>query len=586
MTGKDMNLLTLRFSDREREREFLADYDVTRLRHVRSALVIAMLIYGAFGALDQLQFPGSFKTVWLIRFTVVLPLCFAVLALTSWERFRPHTQTALALLMVAGGLGIIMMTLLAGAASGHRYYTGLIILIMYSTTFLAVRFLYAAAASWLLVALYVGSAAWIDPLPAPVFWNNSAFLVTAGLLGSVTSYHLELFARQDFAQRGALRALEERQHAIEKTRLREAADKAEFSLAESEEKFRTLSETTGAAIFIHQGGKLLYANPAGVAMTGFTYDELRSMDFWHLVHPESRDLVLQRAKARFEKADLPAQYEIKYINKSGAERWAILSAGLIRYDGRPAVIGTLFDITDLKEAEEEKARLYDENMRASLKLLAEQKRNVREKEKMIRDLHDGLGGSIMNIGALSQVAFAQAGSEPVRKTLTTIGALAADGLAEIRMLMQSLDVADVSWDSLAAALRQHGMAVTEPHGIEFTMEATIDAAVPPPGSLVYLNVFRIFKESITNVVKHAAARSVFAFMRAGAGKVRLTIQDDGRGLGGGSGRGLPSMQKRAEEIGGTLVITSGSGTLVVFELDTDMPQKSPCGVMETRGGGR
>lgn len=123
------------------------------------------------------------------------------------------------------------------------------------------------------------------------------------------------------------------------------------SLEESEGKFRALAETIPAAIFIHQGGALLYANPAGEQLTGFSRDELLAMEFWRLVHPEHREMIRFRANQRLSGGALPTQYEFKIVARGGDERWVIMSAGIMEYQGRPSVIGTLFEITERKNLE-------------------------------------------------------------------------------------------------------------------------------------------------------------------------------------------------------------------------------------------
>ncbi|HEX9020326.1 MAG TPA: PAS domain S-box protein, partial [Nitrospirota bacterium] len=169
--------------------------------------------------------------------------------------------------------------------------------------------------------------------------------------------------------------------AEERERLNRQLQQALQSLRESESKFRTLAETTTAAIFIHQGGKILYANPAGGTVAGYTNEEFLSMDFWTIVHPAFQRLVLERARARLHGDSTPPAYEFKIITKTGDERWVLMTAGVIAYEGKPAVIGTLFDITDRKEAEEERVKLCEQR-------IVEEKRHLMEKEKLLMDLHD------------------------------------------------------------------------------------------------------------------------------------------------------------------------------------------------------
>ena len=144
---------------------------------------------------------------------------------------------------------------------------------------------------------------------------------------------------------------------------------AEEALQESEKKFRVLTETAASGIFIHHGGRFIYVNPASEAISGYTRKELLAMNFWDLVHPDFRELIKQRAQARQQGELVPSRYELKIITKNGEERWIDLTVGMINFEGKPAVLGTDFDITERKRAEEE-MRALEEQLRQSQKMEA------------------------------------------------------------------------------------------------------------------------------------------------------------------------------------------------------------------------
>ncbi|HWR59277.1 MAG TPA: GAF domain-containing protein [Thermodesulfovibrionales bacterium] len=228
----------------------------------------------------------------------------------------------------------------------------------------------------------------------------------------------------------------------------------------------------------------------------------------------------------------------------------------------------------------ENALLYEENIRQLKSRLKEEERHAREKGKILKDLHDGIGGITTNISLLAELAQKETSLEDIRKTLATIAELSREGLADIKSFMCSLDIEEGNWRTLMAEIRRIGRSMIEPHGISFVMESIIHDASEEPGSLVSLNVFRIFKEAMTNVIKHSGARNVRVTMDAGPEKLLLSIKDDGIGLEvKGKGRGLSNMSTRAEEIGGRLAVTSGNGTLVCLEIP--VPFKYPMEGFET-----
>jgi PAS domain S-box-containing protein len=355
------------------------------------------------------------------------------------------------------------------------------------------------------------------------------------------------------------------------------------SLQESESRFRTLAETTTAAIFIHQNQKLVYANSAGETMTGYTREELLKEDFWSLIHPDYQELVKEGGQTRMLGKQVPQEYEFKFVRKNGEERWAATTAGLIEYGGNPAIIVTLFDITDWKRAEEAKVKFYEESVKQYQERNEEEKRHRLEKEKILMDLHDGIGGITTNISILSELAQKAKDEETVKKTLSTISRLSREGISEIRSFMHSLDSKDLNWRTLAVELRNQGINMVEPHKIKFTIETAIEDMQEQPGSLVWVNMFKIYKEALTNVIKHSKASSAnVAFRVSCRDGVFLAIEDNGIGVRDGriGGRGLSHMKTRAGDIGGTVTIMADQGTTVSLEIP--LPLKYPAEGMAKR----
>lgn len=127
---------------------------------------------------------------------------------------------------------------------------------------------------------------------------------------------------------------------------------AEENLRESEEKFRKLAESTHTAIFIYQGVRFVYVNTATEKLSGYSKEELLNMNFWEVVHPDYRELIKERGLARQRGEDVPTSYDFKILTKDGKEKWITFTSTLIDYKGEIAAIGTAFDITDRKIAEE------------------------------------------------------------------------------------------------------------------------------------------------------------------------------------------------------------------------------------------
>ena len=108
-----------------------------------------------------------------------------------------------------------------------------------------------------------------------------------------------------------------------------------------QELFRTVSETVAVGIVLNRGGKMLYVNPEFERLTGFTGEELLSMEHWEVAHPDSREVLRARVAARQRGEAVASRYEFRVDTKNGDEAWAEVSAAMIEYQGQQTVLGQL-----------------------------------------------------------------------------------------------------------------------------------------------------------------------------------------------------------------------------------------------------
>lgn len=185
--------------------------------------------------------------------------------------------------------------------------------------------------------LVLSSSSWVGSL-AFVIANLTVVVVTDMMRSE--RRRAESFAKEAERERERL-ALE----------MAECAKK-ESELRTSEEKFRAVAETAGNAIYIHDGARLVFVNPAAEGITGYTREELLANDMWGMVHPDFREQVRANARARFLGQPCPQRYEYKIIAKDGTDRWLDFSANLVEFEGKKCILATAFDVTDRKNAED------------------------------------------------------------------------------------------------------------------------------------------------------------------------------------------------------------------------------------------
>ena len=127
--------------------------------------------------------------------------------------------------------------------------------------------------------------------------------------------------------------------------------RAEEALQVSEEKYRLLIQNSKDAIFIAQDGVIKFPNFRTMELIGYSAAELARIPFLDHIHPDDRERVSENYKKRLEGQKLPSTYSFRVRNKSGVELWAEANAVLILWEGKPATINFIRDITEKKKLE-------------------------------------------------------------------------------------------------------------------------------------------------------------------------------------------------------------------------------------------
>ncbi len=127
----------------------------------------------------------------------------------------------------------------------------------------------------------------------------------------------------------------------------------EHSLKESEEKHRILIEKAMEGIAVAQDGKLCFLNRAACEITGYEPEELINHPFIEFIHPEDAYVVLDKHRRRLAGEELPSRYPFRIVRKEGTIRWVEIDSGVISWEGRPAALFFMTDITERRLMEDE-----------------------------------------------------------------------------------------------------------------------------------------------------------------------------------------------------------------------------------------
>jgi PAS domain S-box-containing protein len=165
--------------------------------------------------------------------------------------------------------------------------------------------------------------------------------------------------------------------------------RAEEAQRQSEERYRSLVENANEAILVIQDGMIKFVNSRSVASFGYSEKEYLSTPIIELVHPEDRDVVMERYLQKIKGDITPSRHTYRMIHKSGQIKWIEISSVLIDWEGRPATLNLITDITESRNAEEERRRLERRLQRA-------------EKMEALGQLAGGVAHDLNNVlGALT-----------------------------------------------------------------------------------------------------------------------------------------------------------------------------------------
>ncbi len=127
---------------------------------------------------------------------------------------------------------------------------------------------------------------------------------------------------------------------------------AEEALRESEERYRSLVEQAIEGIFVAQDDTIKFINRTGIEISGYSAQEITSKPFIEFIHPDDRAMVEERYLRRLKGEEFKSRYAFRVITKNGGIKWLELGAALINFEGRPATLNVITDITERRQAEE------------------------------------------------------------------------------------------------------------------------------------------------------------------------------------------------------------------------------------------
>lgn len=236
--------------------------------------------------------------------------------------------------------------------------------------------------------------------------------------------------------------------------------RAQEALQESESRFRTLAENARVAIGIVQDLRIVYANRFFAAVSGYSVEELQSMELAQLAHPDYRATVTEITRRRQAGELVPATCEFKMMTRSGETRWIDFAIALAELNGLPALIGAGFDITSRKQEED--------TLRASEARLAEAKDVAeaanRAKDQFLAVLSHELRTPLTPV--LASTSSLQNGATSPDEAKESLEMIRRNVELEARLIDDLLDLTRLSWGKLELRPQTIQVAQVLRHTIE------------------------------------------------------------------------------------------------------------------------
>ncbi len=219
---------------------------------------------------------------------------------------------------------------------------------------------------------------------------------------------------------------------------------------------------------------------------------------------------------------------------------------------------------NLEVRAEQKNRELEENY-ARIRHMEQEQTLAVERERIMRDMHDGVGGLLVSTMRRIQAN----GDERVADS--GIADTLDNALTDLRLMIDSLEIGEEDLDVALGMLRRRLQTQLEDTGVAVNWRVDALPAIPGMTPHAVLQIMRILQEGIANALRHASPTTLSLRAYNGDGQVIIELEDDGTGLPETpqKGQGINNMQRRARDIGGRLSLDSGAaGTRLSLALST------------------
>ena len=336
---------------------------------------------------------------------------------------------------------------------------------------------------------------------------------------------------------------------------------AEYALKVSEMRYRRLFETAqdGILILNANSGKIDDVNPFLTDMLGYSRKQMLGNRLWDIV--PFKDAGASKAEFRDLQRESYVRYDdIPLETRDGRAINVEFVSNIYQVNGDRVVQCNIRDITKRRRAEE-KLKEYSRKLQVLSRRLVEAQET--ERRNIARELHDEIGQALTVIQLNLQAMLQSPGRRPLvsrmKESLEVVDHV-LEQVHDISLNLRPLILDDLGLEPVLRWFTARQAALV---GLQTKFQA--DPLEQRLNPVIETECFRVGQEALTNVVRHAKAKTVSVELRKEAGQLHLRVHDDGIGFDVGAVReqamrgaslGLLSMEERAALAGGGLEFKS------------------------------
>gem|GEM_PF-2192177 len=351
-------------------------------------------------------------------------------------------------------------------------------------------------------------------------------------------------------------------------------DHAEKSLRESEERYRKLVDLSPDGVYVLKGGEVAFTNAAGTILLGAPdSSHVLGRQMNDFVYEDDQDVLLKICTQVEEKKINSPYIQVRYRRADDTMVDAEVAAAPFVFSSQQAVLVIARDVSERKGMEE-KIRNYQKELYAAATEMSTLESRVEERERYLiaADLHDYVGQNLvvlqLKLGLLQRSLSAPNMLRHVEEIREIIGKT----IQYTRSLTVELNPPILVEIGFKPAIESLAEAFQKTHELKIVIK--------DDGQPIHIDsenrylLFRCVREILMNVVKHSQANNVEIAMSRSAGRMYVTVADNGTGFDMSTadrkktGFGLFTIRERMKRLGGYCEIETkpGSGTMVILAM--------------------